>query len=185
MKLSISIMLHPDRMQYLGYLIARLGTVPVAIDQGLGRWDTARRAWELHDQSSEYHLVVQDDALVCSCFRDKAEALLDDPRVATSFYYGRRRNLRAEARRGMKEGRVVADRLRWGVAICLPTALIPEMLEYADRLEIPNTDTRVSRFIQARGMRVVYPLPSLIDHRAGPSLIGDSEGRRAYLFEGE
>jgi len=186
-KLSISVMMHPSRAAFLPYLSERLEGAPAFIDDGGGLWATARRAWASGlDAGAEYHLVVQDDALVCDDFRAQAEALLDDPSVARSFYFGRRRLYADRAPEWLEAGHVDLPILHWGLAICLPTAFLPSMLAFADAWEAPQDDAKINRFLKSRGIRTRYPLPSLIDHRCEVSLVtGDAEpGRRAVYFKG-
>src|SRR5690606_20533277 len=59
--LSVSIMAHPARAGFVSELAARLDDAPVAWDTDGVRWHTGRRAWELHDPTADWHLVVQDD----------------------------------------------------------------------------------------------------------------------------
>ena len=72
MKLSASIMAHPDRAPYVDELTDALGRwVTVHWDQegppsgNADRvWRTARGAWLQHDPAADFHLLLQDDALV-------------------------------------------------------------------------------------------------------------------------
>ena len=76
-KLSISVMAHPSREKYFGYLKERLGDIPFAIDtESKGVWENCKRAWKLYDPMADFHLVVQDDAIVCDDFLEKANATL-------------------------------------------------------------------------------------------------------------
>ena len=65
---------------------------------------------------------------------------------------------------------VVSSSLMWGVAICLPVRLIPEMIERADRMTGVPDDMRVSGWTKRRKGEVWYTWPSLVDHRPVPSI---------------
>jgi hypothetical protein len=50
-------------------------------------------------------------------------------------------------------------------------------------MDVPQDDVRISNFLMRRKIPVYYPLPSLVDHRTGKSLVGDpGENRVAYKF---
>lgn len=194
MKLSVSIMMHPSRKQFLPYLQERLGNPPVAMDQGKGIWDTRERATRLYDPSADFHLVVQDDALICDNFFELADAeLKKHPDCAFSFYYGsRKRKEWVEInRKALRDGGYMGGWYHWGVAICLPVSIIEDCLKCCSAMnKLKNhDDTRIANFIRSRGMKVWYPVPSLIDHRTDtPSLMENHEGphqRQALKFLGE
>ena len=183
-KLSIAVMMHPSREQYRGYLIERLGPVPFEVDDGGGIWPTMRRAWLAYDPQAEFHCVVQDDAIVCDRFRERLEALLQAP-VPYGLYWGNRVALRGLARAGAAAG-YVDHVLHWSVAVCLPVAIIPAFIEYADANPPTGVnDDRLKRFLRSRHLTVRYPIPSLVDHRDEEhSVINDrpATGRVAYWY---
>jgi len=210
MKLSISIMAHPSREKFIPYLQEKLGgNIPVSMDsESKGIIWNCKNAWKMYDKEADWHIVIQDDAIICENFREKAiEAInksfhdmlkyTDGKKNAFdyvpefynttvyNFYYGTRVALKQEAEQGLKDGYVMSNRPRWGVAICMPTVLIDEMLEYFETLNNQQDDERISRFINMKGMRVYFPMPSLVDHRSElESLVGNalSGGRKAYKF---
>ncbi len=193
--LSISIMAHPSRKEWVEGLVASLGNVPVSWDYGDGVWANCRRAWQMHDPEAIWHLVLQDDAILCRDFRRMAERFLvaNAPLgCAVSFYFGRTRMDPEEIERAERDGEIVREWLRWGLAVCLPVGVIPAMIESGDKDSNLGSDgkaypddTRIARFLKRMGMPVVYPIPSLVDHREGESLVGDpGRGRRAWRFLG-
>lgn len=190
--LSISVMAHPSREKFFPYLKESLGDVPFSIDHDSeGVWPNAKKAWSMFDPGAAYHVVIQDDALVCEDFVKHAEEaiikaceVVPDHLPPISFYFGNRGTLKGIARDGMKDGYCFMPRTPWAVAICLPTELIPEMLAFTENLAVPQDDVRIGQYIRSKGMKVYFPLPSLIDHRTGEeSLVGD-EGmnRKAFAF---
>ena len=188
-KLSVSILMHPKRLKYREYLVSRLGPVPIALDDGCGLIENGKRAWRMYDKSAKYHLVLDDDAIVCDDFHVRAEKILIDPSLAYSFYFGIRKKFKDAIDDAYRHGAGRMDSwLHFGVAICLPTRIIPEMLAYIDTVTDLHPqrhfDTRIARYIKSKGMRVYYPIPSLIDHRhEEESLVKDMGGtRKAQYF---
>lgn len=184
--LSASIMAHPDRADLVSDLQDRLGRdVPVHWDpegppKGDGErvWRVARAAWQLYNPQADWHVLIQDDALPCPDFLEGLERALeyvpDDATVspylgtggAAPMKWGRM-GYEAE-RRGASF--VVSGSLMWGVAICLPVRLIPDMIVRADTMYRVPDDMRVAGWTKRRGGSVWYTWPSLVDHRRVPSI---------------
>ncbi len=192
--LSISVMAHPSREKYFPYLKERLGDVPFSVDrENKGLWANCRRAWSHYNPEALFHTVIQDDAIVCDDFQARAEKVISDTSsvagnspFAISFYHGNNVKFADRARLGLKQGYTVSDSPHWGIALCLPTAVIHDMVQECDTFTEPQDDERISRFLHNRNMKVYFPMPSLIDHRTNdetPSLVGDpGENRRAFAF---
>lgn len=199
--LSVSVMAHPSREQFFPYLREKLGQdVPFSIDEkSEGVWPNCRRSWELFDPEAMYHVVVQDDAIVCDNFVKRAEDVIcraiervnrrygtNGELPAINFYYGSRANMKEEAEAGLSQGFIIKPTPKWGVAICLPTEIIPEMLEWTKRCSTWRDDARIGMFLADKGIRTYFPMPSLISHRSAaetPSLIEDpGKHRKAYKF---
>jgi hypothetical protein len=186
MKFSISIMMHPSRMDFLPYLFDRLGPCPVSIDAGIGIWENCKAAWRFNNPEAEYHIVIQDDAIICDNFLELAERAIITGKLkncVTSLFFGKRMLLMDVGKQGLKRGFVTKNMLHWGLAVCLPVKLIEPMIAFGDKLNIPQDDARISLFLQSRKIGVYYPLPSLVDHRIGKSLVNDpGEFRTAYKY---
>lgn len=187
-------MMHPSRTQYRDYLLDKLvdfGKVKISMDRGLGILDTSRRAWEMFDKDSDYHLVIQDDAVIGKNFRENVLKQIEKkPTHAFSFYFGNRKRFYRTARLAAAQGGVEMNWLSWGVAICLPTMIIPEMLEFLGEItgKLENhDDTAIAHYLKKIELPVWYPMPSLVDHRDEKSLVESDPGggRRAYKFIGE
>lgn len=190
MKISASIMAHPDRAPYVADLLASLGqlaplSVPVHWDDegppsgNADRvWRTARGAWLLHDPAADFHLLLQDDALPAADLLAGLELALEHvpPDAVASAYLGkggsasaRWHRLAADAdRRGASF--VVSAKLMWGVAIILPVGRITEMIDRADRMAQVTDDMRVAGWAERTKTDVWYTWPPLVDHRPVPSL---------------
>jgi len=184
-------MAHPSRQEHFGYLRDTLGdcTIPISVDDGCGIWENCKKAWRLRDPEAEYHLVLQDDAIICDNFKELAIKEIEKSEKlgcgALSFYFGKRMGMRHIGKEGMKNGYVI-NALHWGLAICMPTKLIEEMIAFGDKLKIKQDDARISRFFRSKKMKVYFPMPSLIEHRTGDSLVGDpGRFRKAFCYIGD
>lgn len=186
MILSASVMAHPDRAPLVEELLTALDRpVPVHWDpEGPPSgnsdrvWRVARGGWQLHDPAADWHVLIQDDALVCRDFLAGLERALEaiPQDVVVSPYLGqggatgqRWARVGAAADR-QRASWVQSAKLGWGVAICLPTRLIPDMIERADRMTGVPDDMRVAGWSTRRRGQVWYTWPSLVDHRAVPSI---------------
>jgi len=184
-KLSISVMAHPSRAEFFPYFNRMIGDVKFSIDDGCGIWENRKRATLMYEPDADYHLVLQDDAIICENFLELAQKTIDrEKECAYSFYFGNRQNMRKTAIDGLVNGFAITNWLSWGLAICLPVRIIPEMLEYCDKMSGNHDDTRISRFLKKKGIKIFFPMPSLIDHRPhGKSLVNDpATGRKAWYF---
>lgn len=199
---AVGIMAHASRADQLGALIEQLGgveAVEVSMDIAPAsrdpqqRWVTGAGAWRAAAaRGANWTLVLQDDAVLCEDFLDGFAAALrhlEGPAVV-SPYMGRGRPASTTVHRATS----VADRRRetwielqalyWGVAIALPTRVVPEMLAWCGPLRRDNYDARIARFVLHRlRWRAMYTWPSLVQHRDGPSLVSHSQpGRVAARF---
>jgi len=186
MKLSAAVMAHPDRELQVNDLHRRLDRiVPTFWDtegppsgNGDRVWRTARGGWQLADPDATHHVLIQDDALPCEDFLAGLERALAyvPPDAVVSPYLGTGRNVpirwEAMARAAETAGAswVVSQKLMWGVCLVLPTHLVPEMVEYADRRSGVPDDMRVAGWAEKTGRDVWYTWPSLVDHLRVPSL---------------
>ena len=184
-KLSVSIMAHPSREDFFPYLRERLGDVPMAIDRGVGIWENCKNAWRLHTDA-EWHVVIQDDAIVCDDFYARAEAEIKKAEAlgceCVSFFFGNRKAMEREKAMGDKDGHVLMHWVSWGVAIALRREHIEPMIAHGDGINIKQDDTRIAKYVKMKNVLVYYPIPSLVDHRVGESLVGDHPNRTAYRY---
>lgn len=199
MKLSVSIMGHPDRGQEVANLLTDLDALetPISLDQEGAPsgdhdrvWRNARAAWLLHDPAADWHVLLQDDAVVCPDFLAGLAAALDvvpQTNAIVSPYLGQGRNVSPRWSRLGKQADaagaawVVAQKLMWGVCIAIPTAYIGEMIAFADRRPGVPDDMRVAGWVTRTCREVWYPWPSLVDHREVPSLTKHAAHERRAL----
>lgn len=201
LRLSAAIMAHPTRKEQVEELQAMLDRdVPVAWDPNpepspdpQRRWATGRAAWELHDPTADWHLVIQDDATVCADILAGLEAALTElgPEGVVSAYTGTgrpdQRNVRRAITAAEKHGHTWLHTwsLNWGVAIAAPVHTIPGMLDWCSHPNRARTnyDMRIGQYYRdIIGWRTWYTHPSLADHRDTASLIGHGQGgnRKAH-----
>ena len=207
MRLSAAIMAHPVRREAAEHVQASLDrptpiiydTVPTPSADKMQRWAVGRRCWEAADPGSDWHLVLQDDVLVSRNLLASLELALDHlgAQGLVSAYTGTGRPDQRNVRRALAH----ADRLQlswmstrslnWGPAIIVPTASIPAMLDWCER-HIRNHQPPKSNYDYAIGVyfrdvigwRTWYTVPSLVEHRGLPSLVGHDGGapRVAHRF---
>ncbi len=180
--LSIAIMAHPKRQHLVQRLQDILGPVPVSYDNGCGLWENRKRATLMYDPAAQFHLVLQEDSILTGDFIKKAEAVLTKQNVFYSLYLGKRSN-----NRELKKTTPYlfeSDWLSWGLAICIPVKKIPKVIASCDGIRAKQDDYRIAHFAKTNKIRIVYPLPSLVDHNGDEeSLVGDCKGRKALWFE--
>ena len=186
MRVSASIMAHPDRARYVKELRDALDR-PVEIywdDNGPPSgnaervWNVAREAWSLFDPAADYHVLIQDDAVPCGDYLaglEKALEFVPDGAVV-SPYLGTGRmaparwdvlTVRADA---VHASWVRGERVMWGVSLAVPTADIPAMIEWSSRRGGVPDDMRVGGWAKRNDREVWYTWPSLVDHLSIPSL---------------
>lgn len=195
MRLSAAVMAHPKRSEMVSDLLERLDRdVPVVWDEVNDRHDTGARAMEAFDPTCTHHLVIQDDALPCRDLLAGAERALEHvpDGCPASLYTGRAKPFGHEINRALHRKRtdacwVTMRGIYWGPAVILPTALIPEMLEWyrGEGSRVVNYDRRMSTWFALSGVSTWYTRPSLVEHRGDESLSHHgTKGRHALQFIG-
>ena len=189
-KLSISVMAHPSRAQYFPYLSDNLG-IPVSefcIDKQNNLLENSKASWLKHDPTADFHCVVQDDSVLCENFRERATVFITEqenrrinegrPPQGYNFFLKQDRRLTPL---WPKDGAYTDNVTRAGIAICLPVAHIPAMLVEFDRQTSRHDDDRISEYCKRVGMKIKFPVPSLINHRIdGESLANNPFGLAAW-----
>ena len=200
MKISVSIMAHPDRLDNVQTLQRALPRdVPVSWDDegpaggNAGRvWRNARAAWLMHRPDADWHILLQDDALLCDAFlpgMNEALRHVKGPAVVSPYLgMGGYQTARWKPLTELADRRGAAfirtRKLGWGVCIALPVLMIPDMIAYADtRAGVPD-DMRVAGWAERRGIDVWYTWPSLVDHLPVPSLTKHrAKDRKAFRHQ--
>lgn len=147
----------------------------------------------MHDPDADFHCVVQDDAVVADNFREKAAAFIvkqeEKRRAERRPAHGYNFFLKQDRRKSPiwpQDGAYVDKVTRGGVAICLPTAHILPMLREYDRQRSKHDDDRISEYVKRKGMKMLFPVPSLIGHRGDiESVAGNHRGLDVWKFDGQ
>jgi hypothetical protein len=189
--ISYAIMAHPRRRHFVGFLKRQLPQATVVWDKVHDPWDTGRRAMLAYDPKALWHVVVQDDAILCEGFTGQVERALDElDHGPAAFYMGQTGRFDGVSVRGMMEMAkesgerwIVASGPRWGPAVAVQTREIGAMIQHGDAVKrIRNYDLRMESYFQSIGRPCHYSAPSLVDHRVGyrnRSLIkGRGQGQR-------
>lgn len=186
-------MAHWKRERLVSKLRGRL-PAPVVWDERNDVWDTGRRALLAYNPDASHHLVVQDDAVVPRGLVEACEKIIVNvpSDVPVSLYMGKARITPhkfsmmpvVDAVREQGASFAVFGGPWWGVGIILPTADIEAVVAYGDEnpKRQPNYDLRIAQFYDSKGIDCYYTLPSIVDHRPGPSLIGRRGSNRHALW---
>lgn len=193
MNVSVAIMAHPARGAYVEELLEALDA-PAEVVWATGKdvWETRRRTLEAHDPSADYLVMLQDDALVCRDLIAGVQEIVRYVDGPISLYTGTQRPSQTSTAVHLAIASFTdspffrAPGPHWGVGLVMPTALIGELVKGAGGLKgIHADDMRMQRWLRAQGIDCTYTVPSLVDHRQGPSLVGHPQkGRKAYNFIG-
>ena len=188
MKISVSIMAHPKRKREAEALYKKLIQYPFSDVYII--WDELNNEWHTGERSlkggvvlgSDWHLVIQDDAVLTPHIYDNIVGLIAAMPVKSvvSLYTGKVRPLPervTEAVAKAPDGSFLTHyMMMWGVAILLPSDQIEAMLEFAadPKFRDDKYDIKVGRFYMANRLPIYYSMPSLVDHDDSiGSLIGN------------
>lgn len=148
-----------------------------------------RRTWERLSTTTtpnpdSWLVVLEDDAVPCDDFRNQLEeALAVAPAQIVSLYLGQQRPpqfqwaIEPAIEKAEKQGAawLVGRQLIHAVGVAIRADLVPAMLDDLDR-EFP-IDESLNLWVNKRMYRVAYPIPSLIDHADGETLIKHRDGQ--------
>lgn len=187
--LSVTIMAHPKRYQYvMRYMMPRLGKdVKIQWDiNSRGVWPNARAAWL--SATGKHHMVLQDDLYLCRNLVASVKAAVQAvPDKIISLY-----SVNSENHAAQEAGHswIVIKAGCWGQALVLPYDLIREFVAWTVIHVDPilrTYDNRMAMWAVKTNRPVWCTVPSLVDHEgAATSTLGNSNAkRRATLFIGE
>lgn len=132
-----------------------------------GCWPLARWAWCAADPTATHHLVLEDDAQLCDGFLSHVEsAIAREPAACLSLFRGAR---------------------DCSVATIMPVPIIAEWLTWVRESPrgvrlLPHHDYLIAAGMRDLGVRRLFAEPSLVEHRAFPSLL-EHDHVRARAFE--
>lgn len=188
MKISVSIMAHPKRKAQAEALYKKLIQYPFSDVYII--WDELNDEWHTGERSlkggivlgSDWHLVIQDDAILTPHIYDNIETMIAAVPIKSviSLYTGKVRPLQDRVIPAVQKAPsgsfLTHYMMMWGVAILLPSDHIEPMLEFAadPMFRDDKYDIRVGRFYYGNRLPIYYSMPSLVDHNDSiGSLIGN------------
>lgn len=174
MKISVAIMAHPARKQQAEYLFNQVRRYPFAgpriiFDEVNEEWQTGKRALQSGLDAGEWHVVIQDDAILTPDFYQNIENAIKALPVKTLFslYTGTSRPLSRRVKEAVDKANdgewLQSHQLYWGVGIVIPSDHIAAMLEFVEPIEL-QYDNKVGEFYCQNDLPVYYCIPSLVDH---------------------
>lgn len=175
MRITATVMAHPKRKMQAEYLEAILNYYPFAevsitYDQKSSEWDTGTRALRKGVGKGDWHVVIQDDAILTPEFYQNIENMIiaRSEKTLISLYTGTARPLgervKSAVDRTKDGGWLRAMQLFWGVGIVIPSDHIEPMLEFVSDMDDLLYDVRIGEFYLRNGLPVYYCMPSLVDH---------------------
>lgn len=187
MRISIAIMAHPSRSKQASSLAVRLGQYPFADtaiiwDKRNEEWHTGERALRFGVGKADWHVVLQDDALLTPHFYDNLVAAIQamPERSLISLYTGTARPIPDRVKSAVDKAPdgswLRFHQLLWGVGIAIPTDHIAQMLEFVEGVNLPY-DNRIGEFYCRNGVTVYYTVPSLVDHDDDLDTLLEGHGR--------
>jgi hypothetical protein len=193
-RVSFTVMAHPKRKEWAEDIARDIGC-DITWDEKNDRHDTGLRAIKACDLSADWHVVIQDDVILCEDFVSTlTEACkFANPLSPIGLYYGGSGGVRSAHvsphLRAMEVGAnwIIRKGPVWGPGIVYPVSTIPNLVKHFESSAVENYDRRVMRYYQSIEQDCWYTVPSLVDHRQedNPSLCGhDRPNRTARLFAG-
>lgn len=187
MNITVSVMAHPSRSKEATSLALQLGEYPfsdckIIWDTQNEEWHTGERAMRWGAGRGDWHLVLQDDAVLTPDFYENiVNAIIAVPtKCIISLYTGKTRPLPERVTLAVKkapDGSFLTHyMLMWGVALLIPSDHIEPMLEFAadPMFRDDKYDIRIGRFYYGNHLPIYYSMPSLVDHNDNiGSLIGN------------
>lgn len=169
--------------------------VGMAVDEEMnGPWASAKLGWQM--ATGDYHLMLQDDVVLCRDFLDAAKMLTGMCHDrAMSFYVAT-----AAATQAREQGKhwVEMRAILAGQAIALPHAMVGDFLQWEadnaeEMLHVEGfwDDSRLQWFYRRMGIRALVPVPCLVQHnldvksQVGTATKVGKHLRRSRWFLGE
>lgn len=174
---EVVVQAHEKRAHLFPYLREKLGQdVKFFIDKGrigksdnLGTWGNRKRCYQEAEKNKEWVLVIQDDAILCEDFLNKADNFLkkvSKTHSCVQFYNGSI-EFNKQQLKSIKEKGYYEDILIWGVAIAIKVSLLTEELyRFGDAWGDDADDTKIQQYLKTKNLLTAYPIPCLAQHRS-------------------
>lgn len=197
----IGIVAHIDRSDHARALAESVNADYVNVDDGtLGCNGNHKHVWArlAKDASSDWLIVLEDDAVPVDDFLAQAEAALRQaPTPVVSFYLGRHHIATLDIEHDKQQAivKAVAGDAHWitgrdlhhAVAIAVRSAYAQSMLHHVNSLpDFFPIDEAIGHWARNNGIDISYTWPSLVDHADMPTLFRHHDklprppGRVAY-----
>lgn len=179
MQISVTVMAVPARKLQAEYLASILRLYPfsdvsvtydqVAAGTHESEWNNGKASLRAGLGKGDWHVVIQDDAILTPNFYENIEGAIKSVPVKTliSLYTGKARPFPIRVTEAVNK---VVDEtwlryilLMWGVGIVIPTSHIEPLIDFVADWNEPY-DTRIGIFYQRNRLPVFYTVPSLVDH---------------------
>lgn len=124
-----------------------------------GCWPIARRGWLAMDQAASHHLVLEDDAGLCTDFATHLQHAVDaNPAACISLFRGTR---------------------DCSVATVMPSSVVRVWLSWCDTAKhgarhLPHHDYLITQGCKELGVEHLHTEPSLVEHLPFASLLDHS-----------
>lgn len=188
MRLSVTIMAHPSRIEHARDTVKKLkedspdtGFGIVVDENGDGVWHTAQAAWRHRvDDTATHHLVLQDDLGVCRDLVKGVEAALEHvpPKTPVSLFSRWKFIEQAHAR---NSSWAACKTNATACATVLPVDLIEEWIEWSIcnvPKEVIHDDERLDMWCYETDAVTWITVPSLVEHLGSDrSLVKRENGR--------
>jgi hypothetical protein len=174
MRITATVMAHPKRQDRARELHIELMQYPFAdtsitFDEVNEEWHTGKRALLAGVGKGDFHVVIQDDAILTPDFYENIENAIKalDIKTIFSLYTGTSRPLGRRVKAAVDKSPdgswLRHHQLFWGVGIVIPTDHILPMLEFVEDVDL-QYDNKIGEFYCQNGLPVYYCIPSLVDH---------------------
>jgi hypothetical protein len=181
-------MAHPRRKAWAEELSGQTG-LPIVWDRINTVWDTAKRAWRhglaQADDSTRHVVVIQDDAIPCLDLIPTLQVISGlypmEPFCLTVIDYrlhGAKRDYESTLQAGAPFW--YSNAAVSAVGLMLPVRDVETMIAHGDGFKVIHDDLKVRSFYKQQGRKLMFPIPSLLQHRnvdESPSLVPGNDGR--------
>lgn len=133
-------------------------------------WRCARECWRAADPRLDFHITVQDDALVIQDFLIHARrALTAKPDRVTAFFFSTAltvtyRDALVASGWGASWVRIHPSSWVPCVALAIPTALCPSLVTFDDGSRPCADDDVIGRWCRSLGLPAYVTIPSIVQH---------------------
>lgn len=186
MNITVTVMAHPKRKAAAEALAIELKSysfmdVSITYDEINEEWHTGKRALLRGVNRGDWHVVIQDDAILTPNLYENIEGAIRSLDIKTIFslYTGTSRPLGRRVKAAVDKSPdgswLRHHQLFWGVGIVIPSDHIMPMLEFVEDIAL-QYDNKIGEFYCQNGLPVYYCIPSLVDHDdAVGSLLGHGQ----------